>query len=197
MRSKEALAETTDPRWISVRGMVRRMVVSLTNAVKWQLTGVPLPDGNGGVAPEVRSAEVFSGIGFFSRPPKTGAPEAAVLSLGGDASAPLVVATRDEKTRAEVAGDLDEDETITFNSSTIVYNKKNGTVEIRTPSGTAVELALKSDVEAVDQKYANHLHGAAGAPTTGPLAAFTPGTPPVSVPLPPAQIVGTTVLKAQ
>jgi phage gp45-like len=130
------LAETTDPRWISVRGMVRRMVVSLTDKVLWQLTGVPLPDDNGGVRPEVRSAEVYSGIGFYSRPPKTGMPEAVVLSLVGDASAPVVAATRDEKTRAEVLGDIDEDETAMFNSKVALLAKADGTIEVGAGSGT-------------------------------------------------------------
>lgn len=143
MRSRQALAEATDPRWISVHGMIRRMVVSLTDQVKWQLAGVPLPDGHGGVNVEVRKAEVFSGIGFHSRPPESGAPEAVVLSLGGDASAPVVVATRDEKTRAEVAGDLHEDETALFNSKAMLLAKANGTIEVG--AGPGAEPTIKGD----------------------------------------------------
>jgi hypothetical protein len=197
MRSKETLLERTHPGWIRIAGLIRRMTIALTNRALWQLTGVRLPDADGGATGhEVTNAEVFPGIGFYSRPPPDTKPEAITVSIW-DANVPVVVATRDERTRAAVAGEIDEDETITFNSSTIVYHRNNRTVEIRTPGGRAVALALKSDVEAVDKKYAAHLHGAAGAPTTGPLSAFTPGTPPVTVPLTPAAIVGTTVLQGE
>jgi phage gp45-like len=143
MRSRQALAEDTDPRWISVRGMVRRMVLTLTRQVTWQLEGVPLPDDHGGVKPEVRNAEVFSGIGFYSRPPATGAPEACVLSLGGDADASVVVATRDEKTRSEVAGDIDEDETALFNSKALLLAKADGTIEVG--AGPGAEPTVKGN----------------------------------------------------
>lgn len=70
-------------------------------------------------------------------------------------------------------------------------------------NGGAVALALKSDVEAVDAKYENHLHqDSTSAPTGGPLATIipNPAAPPPYIPglpLTPADIVGTTVLKAK
>jgi len=72
-----------------------------------------------------------------------------------------------------------------------------GEVLVHDGNGGAVSLALKSDVVNVDNKYSAHLHGASGAPTTGPLSAFVPGVPPVATPLGSAVIAGTTVLKAQ
>jgi hypothetical protein len=84
--------------------------------------------------------------------------------------------------------------------------------------GGAVALALKSDVVNVDNKYANHIHlDGSGLPTSGPLATVEPNDPnPASPPpfldplgapttapfhegdaLEPAEIVGTTVLKAK
>jgi phage gp45-like len=141
MRSRQALAETTDPRWISVRGMVRRMYVTRTDKGTWQLTGVPLPDDKGGMTAEVRNAEVFSGIGFYSRAPKTGSPEVIVLSLGADAGAPVAIATRDEQTRAAIAGDIAEDETALFNSKALLLARANGTIEVG--AGPAAEPTVK------------------------------------------------------
>jgi phage gp45-like len=193
-RSSEDFAQETSAFRRFMYGMIRRFAITLAESARWQLLGQSGGAGGDEVLPDV---EAFTGIGFYARPPSSGGnPEAIGVGVGGTRTT-VIIAVRDEATRQAVAGNIEDDETITFNSSTLVYNKKNGTVEIRTPTGTAVELALKSDVEAVDNKYANHLHGAAGAPTTGPLSVFAPGTPPVAVPLDPAQIVGTTVLKAQ
>lgn len=89
-------------------------------------------------------------------------------------------------------------------------------VEVRAENGTAQVLAYKSDVEAVDAKYANHKHNASGGPTTGPLAVPYPPNPqypaidptnpyllggvPTTIPgtnLANATILGTSVLKGQ
>jgi phage gp45-like len=132
MRSKEVLLESTDPRWIKVAGMVRRMAISLTSKVLWQLVGFQLPDGS----KEVSKAEAFTGIGFFARPPSSGSPEAIVVSVG-DASAPMIVAVRDEKTRAAIVGALKVGESAVYNDKAIVYVKDDGTIEARTATGLA------------------------------------------------------------
>jgi hypothetical protein len=82
-----------------------------------------------------------------------------------------------------------------------------GQVLIHDGSGGAVELALKSDVEAVDAKYEGHIHrDSFGAIVTdGPNQAgsviLNPGAPPPiflpGLPLDPVTIVGTTVLKGK
>ena len=126
MTTQRDLRLDTDPEHVSSMGTIRRMVVAFTNKVLWQLTGARMP---GGV--ETRQAEVFSGIGFFARPPSSGKPEVVTANLGSDASATVVVATRDEATRAKSAGQLAEDETAAFTSKAIAHIKADGTIELR------------------------------------------------------------------
>lgn len=79
----------------------------------------------------------------------------------------------------------------------------DGLCEIRSRGGTARALAFKDELQAVDDKYASHVHqDSTSAPTTGPMqfAIPNPGPPPAFLPgppLPPVTIVGTTVLKAE
>lgn len=167
MRSKEALLESTDPRWIRVAGMVRRMAISLTSKVLWQLVGFQLPDGS----KETINAEPFTGIGFYARPPISGKPEAIVMSLG-DASAPVIVAARDEKTRAAIVGSLQVGETATYTDKAIVYLKSDGTIEARSASGTAAPLATKADLTALANFVQGLLVGGSGS------APIPPGTVP-------------------
>lgn len=171
MRSKEALLESTDPRWIRVAGMVRRMAISLTTKVLWQLVGVQLPDGNGGKVKETINAEAFTGIGFFARPPSSGKPEAIVVSLG-DASAPMIIAVRDEKTRAAIVGSLEAGETAMYNDRALVYVKSDGSIEARSAGGTAAPLATKADLTALANFVQGLLVGGSGS------APIPPGTVP-------------------
>lgn len=184
MRSKEVLLESTDPRWIRVAGMVRRMAISLTTKVLWQLVGFRLPDGSF----EVVNAEAFTGIGFFSRPPTSGKPEAIVLSVG-DASVPAIVAVRDEKTRAAIVGALKVGETAMFNDQALVYIKDNGTIEARSAAGTAAPLATKADLDALKSA----IQGWTPVPNDGGAALKTALFALFSVPWP----AGTTKLKAE
>jgi phage gp45-like len=196
MKSVAELNTSLDPLRVAIRGMVRRMTVTLTSRL-WQLTGFTLLDGK----PETFSAEAFTGIGFFARPPASGKPEAIVIMIGADGDAPVITAVRDEKTRQAIAGALKADETAAFNSQVILHMTENGEIHGRAKNGVAVSLALKSDVVAVDNKYANHLHATNG---TGPVATVLPnpaypGSSPdpliPGLPLAGAGIVGTSVLK--
>lgn len=79
-----------------------------------------------------------------------------------------------------------------------------GEVVVHDGNGGAVSLALKSDVEAVDNKYSAHVHqDSTSAPTSAPMITALPnpsGPVPPFIPGPPladAGIVGTTVLKAK
>lgn len=110
-------------------GMIRRMALTLTSEVTWQVTGHELLDGK----PETRQAEVFSGIGFFSRP-RPGSNAEAILGFVGGSSNPVVVATRDEDTRKRMAT-IQQDETVVFNSVARVLVKRNATVEISSGAG--------------------------------------------------------------
>ena len=76
-------------------------------------------------------------------------------------------------------------------------------IEARSANGTALQLAYKSDVEAVDAKYANHIHlDSVGGATTGPgsTAIPNPSPPPANLgvtPLSSANVQGTQVFKAE
>lgn len=135
--------DQVSPQTRNILGQLRRMVVSLTTRALWQVVGHRLLDNT----TETRDAEVFSGIGFYSRPSASGNPEAIVIFQGGAAN-PVIVATRDEKTRAAVAGSLAAGETAIFNSASIVVLKANGDIEIRSSGGDAAAVAMKADLDA-------------------------------------------------
>lgn len=122
----------TDPLLVRARGAIRRMAVTLTSQVLWQLAGFRMPDQSR----EAFNAEVFGGIGIYARPPDSTQPEAIVLMVG-DAKAPAIVAVRDEATRAAVAGALKADETMVFNSEVCMHATADGHVDLRAASGAA------------------------------------------------------------
>ncbi len=191
MISVSKLRQETGRAATAALGAVRRMAVTLTSSVLWQLTGFDLGDGNA----ETINAETFSGVGFYARPPTSGKPEAIAVMVGG-AKAPVIVAVRDEATRSQVAAGIEGDEAMMFGSQAIVYVKNNGTVEIRTPGGSAFELALKSDVastvstlNALITAYFIHVHG--GVTTGGGVSAVPTVVTAATAPAP----TGTSVLK--
>lgn len=159
------LHSVTNPLLRRLAGMVRRFTVTATQGV-WRLTGAVMIDGQR----ETVNAEPFTGIGFYSRPSANGKPEAIVVNVGGP-KGPVVVAARDEQTRASVA-DINADETAVFNSAALVYVKADGTIEIRTKNGSAVALAKNSDLNSLREFCAAQLYGGTGsalgvgAPTT-------------------------------
>lgn len=173
--------DATSPEARGARGQVRRMKISLTGTTFWQVLGHLLLDGTR----EIREAEPFTGVGFFSRPAAGANAECAMVFHGGSPN-PIIVATRDEDLRKAVAK-LDADQTAIFNRSTIVLCHSNGTVEIRSPSGTAHQLALKSDVDNL-ASFISTMH----MPVVGG-GGGTAGPPTGSVPT----AAGTTVLKGQ
>lgn len=169
-----------------MRGLVRRMAVKLSSGAFWQVLGHLLLDAT----PEVREAEVFSGIGFYARP-KAGHRAEAIVVFPGGAANPIVIATRDEDARKAIAK-LDEDATAMFNSKTVIVIKPSGAVEIRGANGTAHALPTLADFNDFVSKYNEHTHYVA---VTGTASAQNG----VSA-IPPAlasSSTGTTVLKAQ
>jgi hypothetical protein len=156
------------------------MAITLTSRVLWQLTGFDLGDGN----QETVNGELFTGIGFFAKPPSSGSPEAIAVSVGG-AKTMVILGVRDQKTLAAIAGAINQDEAMVFGSQALVYVKNDGTVEIRTPSGSAQALALKSDVSSLVTTFNAHVHpvpgvtvggGATTSSVTGTLATAPTGT---------------------
>lgn len=178
------LARITDPLLRRLIGAIRRMTVTVTSKTLWQLSGYQVDKV------ETLPAEPFTGIGFYSRPPASGKPEAIAVFAGG-AKSPAIVATRDEDTRKAVAGGIAADETIVFSSAAVVYVRANGTVEVRTPSGTALPLATKADLDALKAA----INGWTPAPNDGGAALKTALTALFTGP--PTWPAGTTVLKGQ
>lgn len=174
-----------------VLNMIKRMTVKLTSGVFWQVLGPLLLDGK---TRETIKAEIYSGIGFYSRP-APGANVEAIVGFGGAAENPAIVATRDEDTRRRVAK-LDQDETATYNTVTIVHHKKEGFVEIRAPGGVAFKLPTLEDYENLRAAFNAHTHLYAPGPGTPvPTDAPTPNPSAPEIPVPAPE--GTEVLKAQ
>jgi phage gp45-like len=172
------LAAVTDPFRRFVRSMIRRMVTSDTRHAIWQLVGVRDADGRD----EVRTVELFPGVGIAARPPSGRKAEVIVAHAGG-AESPAIVATREEKTAAEARkaiGGLAAGETVIYASgttyivlradgtievrnaaATIVVNP-DATVEVRTPAGVARKLAFHDELEALRDYVHNQFKASAG-----------------------------------
>jgi phage gp45-like len=185
-KSPHELANQGWPLERFVRGMIRRMAVTLTTGVLWQVRGYK-GGANATGGDETPNYEPFTGIGFYSTPPSSGKPEAIVTHYGSTKTG-AIVALRDEATRKVGAGDLAQGETCVYNDQARVIVKANGAVEIRLHGGVAVALATYADVKAVRDALDGHAH--TYLPGTG-TAALTTLNPAVPAP------VGTSVLKAQ
>lgn len=158
------LAGITDPLVAKMNGAIRRMTASITKSIsEWQVSGVRLIDGM-----EVFKAELFHNAGFMSRPPQyeRQAPEVIVVMASGSAKSPAIIATRDLKTASAVVQQvtgrnyLEPGETIIYTaaSGAVVYLKPDGTIEARSATGTAVELATKADVQQIRDELHQHEH---------------------------------------
>lgn len=177
MSTTERHAQATDPFRNALRALIRRVTVKRASAVLWQIVDA---------AKDVVSREVFYGVGICALPPKSGKPEAILINVGG-ADAPVIIATRDEKTRgAVVPNDIKAGETVIYSEGVIVYLKKDS-VEIRTPEGEAKQLAFSDELAALRTYVLAHTHGAPGGTTTAPSFPTTPPSAPT----------GTTILKGE
>lgn len=173
-------------------GRIRRFVLGVTSRALWQIIGHTLLDGT----VETENAEVFTGIGFYARPPSSGGNPEAIVVYPGGAGNPVIVAARDEKTRQAVA-QLEADETAVFTSKAMIAIKADGTVEIRTVDGTAAALATKNDL-AVLRQAATTAVIAVGA--GGAAAIFTAADALLAAAVPPTGPTwpdGTKTLKAE
>jgi phage gp45-like len=163
---------------------IRRLTISLTAKALWQLVGVDNADTE-------RQVEVFSGIGFFARPPDDSNSEVIVVKVGGGSEHPVIIATRDEQTRqAFVAiASMLSDESAMYNSQVRVHCQ-GGEVFVDDGSG-AVPLALKSDVDTIRSELNGHEH--TYIPTSGVAQ------PPVLTTLGPSVTApsGTTILRGK
>lgn len=144
--------------------MIRRIRVAATAGARWALAGHADADGN----LETDDAELFPGVGFFARPKASHRTEAVLVKVGGEDGHSVIVATRNHD-GVKLLGSLAEDETAIFNSRAAVVVKADGTIEIRSISGTAAPLATKADLNALRSA----ISGAAVTPNDGGAALKT------------------------
>lgn len=179
-------------------GLVRRVALKLTSGPFWQAVGVLLIDRT---TKETIRAEVFSGIGFASRPHPGSNAEAIAVHEGG-AENPYFIATRDEDLRKKVFpanAPMQQDETAMFNTQVVSHITKAGKllVHLLGQAASAVGLAKASELNDlrafVVQQFSSpgHTHTVSGAATTAVVPVVLP------VVLPVATYPGTSVLKGQ
>lgn len=169
MKTIDELQRVLDPAVARAAGAVRRMAITLTARALWQLTGFRLPGSGASSTTETTTAEPFLGIGFHARPPANGKAEAIVIMVG-DAGAPAVIAVRDERTRAAVAGALLPDESAVFNSRAIVHLTAAGKIDARSEGGSAVPLAKASDLSRLLDALTEAISASSGAAPEGAYA---------------------------
>ncbi len=177
-----SLKERRSGMGMVLQSALRRMVVVGTSAVRWALEGFEDFDGN----VEEDEAEPFTGVGFYSRPPSGDATEAVVLKIGGRSGHPVIVATRSHDGVKRV-GAVGEDETLIFNSLSVVKITAAGEIQVGAIGGPFAPLATKADLDAIVLWLTAHVHTS--------TAPGNPTSPPTILPVPPP--VGTIRLKAQ
>lgn len=146
-----------------LRGMVRRMVVTLADGVAWQLLG----QRGGAGGDEVVEAETFPGIGFYASPGSGTAPEVILAAIGGTKSS-VVIASRDQAALAAAQSDARYaagDAMLYTPSAVVILRASTGQLELRSRGGAAAPLATLADVQALQAKlngliaaYNTHTH---------------------------------------
>lgn len=172
MNDPNDFANASDPFRLRMIGAIRRMTIKLATKALWQLVGFSM-DG----ADEVVNSEVFAGIGFYARPKQGNKLEAIVLMVGADASTPVIVATRDEATRAAVEqaiGGFAPDTSALYNTKSIVMAKPDGTIEARTVGGTAKALPTLLSVQQIGDALAGAITTLTASGTPAALVAIVP-----------------------
>lgn len=164
-----------------VRNVIRRMGVSTTDGALWVLEGVEDYEGN----VETDEAEVFSGVGFYSRPARGRDVEAVVARVGGESGHGVVVATRDHALVQLL--DLGDNETAIATTKAVVKITADGTIEVGSHDGAFAPLATKADIDALRLWALAHVHSGV---TTGGGSSGAPAAPPPSA-------IGTRKLRAE
>lgn len=174
-RDTKDFRDAVSPPIRDLAGRLRRMLIRLTSragspSAIWQLLGHRGEDGR----TETVDAEVFSGIGVFARPLGSAKAEAVVVNVGS-VEQPIVIATRCEDVRKAVLDQLAENETAIYTSKAVVWIRADGTVEIRTATGTAKKVAHQEDLEAL-WTHVNGLATGGSGSAIIPAPAIGPGT---------------------
>ena len=121
---------------------------------------------------ETLDMDAFAPVGILGRPSGNATVEAAVGFVGSDGAHPIALSFLDHGRRAVIdAVGLDADETLIYTSALVIKLTADGKIELRTTGGTAVALALKSDVDslkaqvdALQAAYNAHTHAYAPGP---------------------------------
>ena len=147
---------------VRIANLLRRMSVGDTAALEYVLEGLEDADGN----LETDRGEVFGVAGVASRPAAGDKAEAVVAYLGGDANAPVVVATRNadaiRRLEAALGRELGAGETAVFSSSAGARITLDGdTVTIVSEGNPAAEPTYK--VETHDLLFQALINGIASA----------------------------------
>jgi hypothetical protein len=184
---------------VDLRAMISERIATVVEAGKrWVFAGREAADGD----VESDSMHVCQGVGQVAVPAAPGDVSAIVVFVGGDGDYPYAVALRDLRAQqaANDAG-INTDAWLAFTSSLFLI-MKDGVIEARSRSGTAVALATKADHDALRDWVRNqfsaaggHTHVVVGAGTTTIATVAAPGTSPA--PSVPPTATGTTVLKAE
>jgi hypothetical protein len=99
--------------------------------------------------------DAFGPVGVIGRPSGDATVESAVAFVGADGSHPIALSFLDHGRRAVIdAVGLAVDETVLYTSKAVVKIQADGTVEVRSLGGTAAELALLSDAQALNARIA-------------------------------------------
>lgn len=182
------VVEGTSANMRDTFGMIRRMLVTITDEIVWRLTGATLLDGK----IEPRDVEVFdsAGVALYARP-QAGANAEAIAVFPGGGSSGVQVAARDEDARKAAGADqIGQGEAMLFapggGTPCTLYMRADGKIYACSAGGSPQALAFASEVNALANHYKVHQHVETGTTTNVPSTAGT--TPSAS---------GTQILKGE
>ncbi len=187
-----------DPMTRRLRALLSWRRLDLDESTGDRATALGREDETGAV--ETDEMDVLAPVGIIARPEANVTVEALVGFVGADGDHPVVLNTLDHGRRAIIdAVGLDADETVVYTQQAILKITADGTVEIRSIGGTAVQLATKADVAALKAHFDQHKHaGAFGGTGSAPALTTAPTQNPLGTPIDTAPAPdGTSVLLAE
>lgn len=174
-----------------LRSLISRRQLALDDSDGERVTALGREAMDGSV--EEDEMDGFGPVGLASRPAADTTVEAAVAFVGADGAHPIALSYLDGQRRIVInAVGLDADETLVYTSQAVVKLCADGTVEIRSLSGSAKRLATAEEVKQLRDEFLAHTHTTPQGPSAGPEN--PPGMPILEPKIP---IVGTAVLRAE
>jgi phage gp45-like len=149
----EFIAGATGQMARRLRGMLSRRDLDHDGSTGDRIRALGREAFDGSV--ETLDMDAFAPVGLIARPSSEDTVESAVGFVGADGSHPVALCFLDHGRRAVInAAGLDADETLVYTSQAFIKLGADGSIELRTISGTAVALALKSDADALNARIA-------------------------------------------